>query len=444
MTAPSLVIVAYYFPPDGGAGAQRPLKFAKYLSKLGWRVSVVTHPGKAAQSWTRPADDSLREEAERDFPGEIIRVAEPAGAQRGTIDAMEAWSVATADAVKELAQRGGADAVLYTMSPFSLVRSAECVRRSCPDLPIILDFRDPWALDGWQAQRTRWHWNRVFREMKAAVESADGVIANTPECGRLFREHFRGLPADRLAVITNGYDAADFEGDAGAPTLWDAADGTLRIVFSGSLCTRVMRFYDGHRGRLKRLIGHAPERIDYSGRTLIHVMDAINRLREAGEPLADRIRIDVRGGEDAADRESVERAGLTERVRFHGYVAHDESVRHIRLADALLLPLHGLPRGQRSRIVPGKTYEYLATGRPILGLLPEGDARDFVEASGRGAIADPCAPQEIAVALRRLPDLVREFPVGCAPDESVRRFERERLTNDLAEFVLRTCARRPC
>ncbi|MFI4855380.1 MAG: glycosyltransferase [Phycisphaerales bacterium JB065] len=437
MTGSSLAMVAYYFPPDGGAGAQRPLKFAKYLSRAGKRVTVVTHPGQPEQSWTRPADRSLEAELSAEVTGEVVRVEAGSGAPRNPIDGAAAWSLATAAAVSDLVKQGRADAVLYTMSPFSLVRSAERVREAHPDTPIILDFRDPWALDGWQPQRSWWHWKRQFSCMKTAVEAADGVIANTPECGRLFQKHFPDLDPARLAVITNGFDRDDFRGDPGVPSLWELDEGSdlIRLAFSGSLCTRVMQFYEGPKGRLKRILGYSPEKIDYSGRTLIHLMEAINRLRRAGDPLADRIMIEVVGVEDESDRRSVERAGLTDQVRFHGYVPHDEAVRHIRLADALLLPLHGLPPGKRSRIVPGKTYEYLATGRPILGLLPEGDARDFVKSSERGAIADPCDPDEIAQALRALPGLIAQYPVGCAPAESVQCFERELLAGKLAEFV---------
>jgi len=445
MTERSLAIVAYYFPPDGGAGAQRPLKFAKYLSKRGERVTVITHPGEAEHSWTRPSDQSLQAELLADFPGEVIRVPIPAAASpKHSIDAHEPWSRATEHAVLDLIDRQHADAVLYTMSPFSLVRSAQAVREARPNTPVILDFRDPWALDGWQPQRTRWHWQRQFNQMREAVEAADGVIANTPECGRLFRHHFPGLDPARLTVITNGYDAADFEADPGAPTLWDAAErDVVRLVFSGSLCTRVMRFYDGFKGRLKRAIGYAPERIDFSGRTLIPIMEAINQLRAKGDPLAERIRIEVLGVEDESDRASVASAGMADQVRFHGYIPHSDAVRHIRLADALLLPLHGLPPGERSRIVPGKTYEYLATGRPILGLLPEGDAREFVEASGRAVIADPCDPTKISEALRGLPDLIDRHPVGDLPDPSVQRFERERLSEQLAAYIERMLEEQP-
>src|SRR5690606_8275093 len=75
--------------------------------------------------------------------------------------------------------------------------------------------------------------------------------------------------------------------------------------------------------------------------------------------------------------------------------------------DALFVPLFGLPAGHRSRIVPSKTYEYLASGRPILGTLPEGDARELVERSGRGVCANPCDDAAIADALVRAIDLAQ-------------------------------------
>lgn len=432
-----IVLAAYYFPPDGGAGAQRPLKFAKYLTQMGHPAAVVTHELLQDSAWTRPPDDSLAAELDSAFGGEVVRVPVPQGAG-GVIDGLEGWSAATADTICGLIDAGRADAVVYTMSPFSLVRSAAIVRERRPETPIILDLRDPWALDGWQPHKTKWHWRRQFLEMKAALEAADGAIANTPECGRLFAEHFPGLDPSRLAVIPNGYDAADFEGEPGEPTLWEAGEaGVLRLVFSGSLLTRVVAWYSGLRGTVKRLVGYSPERIDYSGRTLVHVLEAVRRLRAAGDPLGGRVRIEVIGTATDADKASVESSGVGDAVRFHGYVPHTEAVRHIRLAEALLLPLHGLAKGARSRIVPGKTYEYLATGRPILGLLPEGDARELVERSGVGVVAEPCDPGDIVRGLRELEGVVGRSGGRAEPAAWVAEYERRALTERLAGFVER-------
>jgi glycosyltransferase involved in cell wall biosynthesis len=100
--------------------------------------------------------------------------------------------------------------------------------------------------------------------------------------------------------------------------------------------------------------------------------------------------------------------------------------------DGLFLPLHGLPRGSRSRIVPGKTYEYLRSGLPILGCLPQGDARDLVEGSGRGYCASPCDVDEIASALARMVSDWRASRLAEADLAPIRRFERRALTQDLA------------
>src|SRR5205823_1977284 len=86
-------------------------------------------------------------------------------------------------------------------------------------------------------------------------------------------------------------------------------------------------------------------------------------------------------------------------IRFSGYVSHHESVELIRTADLLFLPMHNLPAGKRSRIVPGKTYEYMATGRPILAAVPEGDARDYLEKSGTAFI---CKPDDVDHMVRHL------------------------------------------
>ena len=108
----------------------------------------------------------------------------------------------------------------------------------------------------------------------------------------------------------------------------------------------------------------------------------------------------------------------------------------MRHADALFLPLHGLPPGRRSLIVPGKTYEYLAAGRPIVGCLPEGDARDLVERSRLGFCAHSCRSHEIAAALKRLwAARQAEHPFERTVPAWLKRFDRRFLTEKLARYL---------
>lgn len=427
-----VLMLAYYFPPDGGAGAQRPLKFVKYLPEHGWHADVITHAVADPRTRRNPNDTTLSDEIGATV--DVIRVEKPTAAARTNgrmLDPFEDWCVAAGRAACQRLDLIAYDAVLLTMSPFSLVRAATEIRQQHPSVPIVLDFRDPWVLDGWLPQKTYWHWQRQFRVMTQAIHAADAVIANTPEAARVFLNTFASLDPARLTVIENGFDPHDFarieRGRRG--------DVPFTLVFSGTLCTDFVEWYSGVRGWAKSRLRYSPERLDFSGRTLIHVLAAIRTLRERGLPFAQDMRIRCLGAASEADRRSVWASGVEDVVEFAGYVSHADSIRAICDADALLLPLHGLPPGERSRIVPGKTYEYLATGRPILGCLPEGDARDLVNATGIGAVACPTSPTEIATALERLNAICAELPRDhCAPPW-VQRYERRELARRLAHFL---------
>ena len=126
---------------------------------------------------------------------------------------------------------------------------------------------------------------------------------------------------------------------------------------------------------------------------------------------------------------------MEKKIELCGYQPHAESVAQIRDADALFLPLHDLPKGRRSRIVPGKTYEYLATGNTIIGCLPPGDARDLVEKSGNYVLAKPTDPVEIAGALIEAEELSRKNRSAKFPLPWVEKYERKALTARLAKLL---------
>jgi hypothetical protein len=95
--------------------------------------------------------------------------------------------------------------------------------------------------------------------------------------------------------------------------------------------------------------------------------------------------------------------------------------------------MHDLPAGARARIVPGKTYEYLATGNPILAAVPDGDARDLLEQAGTAFL---CRPRDVGCMARVIAsevDRVRRSVPGPAPrPEVIRLYERRHLTERLA------------
>lgn len=434
-SARRIIIIAFYFPPIGGAGAQRPTKFAKYLIELGWEVVVITPEIAERNSRWEPKDLSF----EIDLEGEdgnfsVVRVANSTPSRKLlSIDWVENWALSAGQAALNLLKKRTFDAVLITMSPFSLVRAADVIRKET-EAKILLDFRDPWAFDGWQPQKTYFHWWHQFREMKKAVFLADGVIANTVEAGSLIKKQFRDFDKNKLVVIENGYDPEDFSNLPNLSYSTTATD-TFTLRFTGSLTTDTLSHNEGLRGRLKSLLAYTPEKIENSGRTLIHLLKAINLLISRDDPIGKLIRIECFGVDTEADRQSVRDAGLDEIVSFKGYLQHSESVKLIRSADGLFLPLHGLAPGNRSRITPGKTYEYLATGRPILGCLPQGDARDLIERYSFGSTADPCNPDQIALALKKIVNIQKEDSDENKLDDWISKYDRRNLTLRLVDFI---------
>jgi glycosyltransferase involved in cell wall biosynthesis len=128
-------------------------------------------------------------------------------------------------------------------------------------------------------------------------------------------------------------------------------------------------------------------------------------------------------------------------VKMPGYLAHDETVALLRSADLLFLPMHGLPRGRRARIVPGKTYEYLAAGRPILAAVPDGDARDLLGQAG-AVLCRPTDVECLASALSgRIDGTVPAVSGTTTPKEILERYERRALTSDLAVVLDRVASR---
>jgi hypothetical protein len=102
--------------------------------------------------------------------------------------------------------------------------------------------------------------------------------------------------------------------------------------------------------------------------------------------------------------------------------------------------MHGLAPGARARMVPGKLYEYFGTGRPILGLCPEGDARDWIRRDPRSRVADPTDPEAITTALRELHAMWRHGELAASTraswtEEFTRAAQAERLVAYLRQVV---------
>lgn len=432
-----VLFISYFFPPDGGAGTQRPAKFCKYLADFGWQPIVITRQCSGSWSGWDPDPELISEIGD---VTKIIRVKEPELAEQNAkgsfrTKSMEVWLERAFESSMDEIRKGGIDVVLVTMSPFDLARLGQRLKRTT-GIPVVYDLRDPWALDGWPSYQSRSQWRDAMESMRNTLSDADAVIANTPEAKCAMQREIPELKNNRIEVISNGYDKDDFECEVPAPV--DLDTRKFNIVHVGTLHSHALLRPTSPHSWAHQLFRYRPEPIKPSGRTPKHLLAAVRKLEKQGHPSVANTRIIFVGRKDPNDLRVAKASGIFDRVVFTGYMGHQDCLSWMRHADALFLPLHGLPPGRRSLIVPGKTYEYLASHRPILGCLPQGDARDLVEKSGMGFCADPCNPSAIANALSQIYDACKkETLIDRTLPAWLSSYERRTLTQKLANVLSR-------
>jgi glycosyltransferase involved in cell wall biosynthesis len=422
-----VLFLAYHFPPIGGAGVQRSMKFVRYLPEHGFEPLVVTGPGPVATDPWTPADETLRSELPKDLVVRRIRDVppKPSAGIRGRFERRLGlpgpfgrwWVQEATTAAREAPQ---ADLVYASLSPYESAVAAASIAAE-RRVPWVADLRDPWALDEMRVDVTGLHRRAERRRMRSHLASAAAIVMNTPEAARRLRETLPELGPRVVGAIPNGYDPADFT----VPPE-PRSDNAFRIVHTGYLHTEHGADQRRH-AKLRRLLGGATPGLDVLTRSHVFLLRALETLQH--ETPALRIELHLAGVTSAADRAATNDSY----VRFRGYLQHDETIALMRSADLLFLPMHNLPSGTRATIVPGKTYEYLGSGRPILAAVPDGDARDILSSVPHAYLCRPDDVEAMRCVVREL--AIRRRDDGPEPDatsDTATVFARETLTSELA------------
>lgn len=432
-----LLLISHFFPPMGGAGVQRALKFVRYLGDFGVQPVVLAgdDPGylqdpslldevapglRVLRVRHRTLLDRLRQRLpagdrasgaggvasslSRSSTSRMRDAALGAWAALQWPDERGGWARAAWPAARTLVQDEGIEMVFSTAPPIAAHVLARKLARAS-GLPWVADYRDLWADNPGNHAPA---WRRALERRAEArwLRDAAGVVAVTPS----WQRHFAALLGERCPVawIPNGYDEADF---SALPSPRVPADGAFRLVHVGSL---------------------------YGPRDPAPLLEGLERClgrRPAGSrPLRLRLVGAIGSRFDAALAIfEMRHPGVIER---RPYVAHIDALAEMRAADVLLLMV-GAGGGSQPAVVagtlPGKLFEYLRSRRPVLLLGdPQGDAAALLRQHGHGWIADELRPAAIADALQRM---LAESPPLSSPDVDVGRYERRALTAELARFL---------
>ena len=431
-----VLFVTYYFPPSGGSGVQRSLKFARYLPEFGWLPTVLTvqpehasypdldpdlgteiHPDVDVErtfAWdpyalyARVLSKEKEDVVSVGFLGEAEmnlrqRIARWIRANIFLPDARVGWVPFAARRGDELLRRGGFDAILTTGPPHSahLVGLLLAARHR---LPWVADFRDPWTEIDYYADLPMTAPARAFDRF------LENLVLRRATAGTVVGEAMRhalsrsgSLP---MHVIPNGFDPADFEAVEASP--------------SGD------EFVLSHIGNLNE------------ARNPAILWEALSRLDvNATMP---KLRLEFVGNVEPAVLASAARHGLKVRLRTMPYVPHADAVRRMKSATMLLLSINRV-RGAEG-IITGKVFEYVASGRPVIGIGPaDGDAARVLRESGAGTLFDFDDVEGIAIELRsRYDDWQSGRPLEGAPADAARRYSRRTQAEELAALLGRISA----
>ena len=414
-----VLVIAYYFPPLGLSGVQRVAGFVKHLPSYRWHPTVIT---------ARPAgyfayDEGLRAEIDSagvsvfdtpsldptrlfrkrrvvTFPHESVRRPLTAFSRLiFTPDNKIGWFPFAVSAARRLHRTRPFDAIFSSAPPYSAAIIAQRLARRF-NVPLVLDFRDDWVDHPIHRFPTRWHRMLNVRMEYGVLRTATRVLA----VNRVIRDSLasRSLHPERVVVLPHGHDIE-----------------VSRTVVSSDSAERKMQFlYTG---------------VFYDSQTPDYFLRALATVVHEHPGLAKRITARFLGLMPSRSQELVTALGLQELVQYGGYVPHSEAVRAQLNADVLWMTVGDRPGAHG--ITTSKLSEYMGCQKPILALIPPGDAEDTLAAYKAARIV---RPTDVAGIARAIVELYHAWNNGTlpAPDLSfVQSRSRKRITGVLAQYL---------
>ena len=420
-----VLIVSYYFPPAGGPGVQRWLKFVKYLPDF--QIEPIVY---IPQNPTYPIEDEgllsdvsdqltilkqpiwepyglaslfSKKNIKNISAGIIPTVQKQSWKERLALfvrgnlfipDARVFWVKPSVTYLKDYCQANDIDTIITTGPPHSLHLIGLALQKQ--GLKWVADFRDPWTTIGYHKalKLLPWAQRKHKRLEKQVLQAADAIIVTSATT----KTEFESLTSRPITVITNGYDTTT------EPSI--TLDQTFSLAHIGSLL---------------------------SARNPIVLWEALSELLKEVPELAQHLQLKFIGTTSQEVKDTLEKLGLLTYVRDYGYVSHDEAVKHQKESQVLLLIEIDSP--ETKLILPGKLFEYLVSGRPILAMGPAGsDFASIIQETQSGSFFT--YDQKMAVK-NFISSCFTAYKNGSLHSTAVgvEKYARKNLTQQLAQLL---------
>ena len=421
-----VLIITYYWPPAGGPGVQRWLKFVKYLENF--QVEPVVYvPENPSYPITDPSFEKeipqglrvikrkifepysiagmfSKKDTETISSGIIQKEENQTFLQKAMLyirgnffipDARKFWVNPSVEFLKEEIAGTEYDAIITTGPPHSLHLIGLELKKVL-GIKWIADFRDPWTQIGYHEKLKLNKASRKKHESleKEVLNTADHIITTSFSTRQEFLEK-----TDRpVTVITNGFDS-EINAKPFKP-------GKFILAHIGSL-----------------LSGRNPE----------NLWKALKALSAENTEFREKFELRLAGKVSEEVLESISNFGLNDRLINNGYVSHAEALELQRSASLLLLI--EIDSEETRGIIPGKLFEYLASKRPILAIGPQSwDAEKIIKETNSGKVH---YYDDFLQIKEQISQLFQAHRKNEAIDDSrnIDQYHRKRLTGDLANLI---------
>lgn len=392
-----VLIVSYFFPPVGGGSVMRVTKFCKYLPEFGWSPTVLTAaqhsvvsdptllnelpdgvkvirvPVSVTQrikqrfirrtvsnsmSHTAVASHGIRRIAEKVFLALQDVISVP--------DQYKSWGVPALHHINTLLRTEKFDAIITTSPPHSVHNLGSLVAKRYR-IPWIADFRDPWVGNPLFTHRFSWHRSLASKMEKNVIEKAQRVLVVTDHMQLQLTDRYSGVVPnlnEKVLTLTNGWDEDDFVG----------------LKAKNSPTSQLLISYVGSIG---------------GTRSSYPLLDALTQLRKFRPDVFKDIAVRFVGL--FSDSQQRWKNTMGNQVYFNSHVPHRESLQYMLDTDVLLVVLHAAEAAEFA--YTGKVFEYIGSGRPILGLTGDSLASKLILRERLGWAVDPMNTLDITNTL---------------------------------------------
>ena len=363
-----LLIITYYWPPAGGPGVQRWLKFVKYLPDFNIQPIVYI-----PENPTYPIiDNGLQSEVSDKAIILKNKIFEPYGLAsffgrnktkkissgiipnqkkqsvlektllwvRGNLfipDARFLWVKPSVNYLKKYIEENNIDTIVTSGPPHSLHLIGLQLKKEL-NIKWLADFRDPWTTIGYhKALKLSSYANKKHKALeKLVLTSADTIIVTS----KTTKTEFEAITSKPIEIITNGYDQEKIDKQP--------LDEKFTLAHIGSFL---------------------------SERNPIILWQALKELVSENADFKNDFRLKLIGATSQEVLDTISEFKLNDYVQNLGYVSHQEALEHQRKSQVLLLI--EINSTATKSIIPGKLFEYMVSERPIIAIGPEGS--DFAE-----------------------------------------------------------------